>query len=173
MIDVERLKHDRDYWDEVGAPEDATHYIVPNSQAWSKAGFFVEADDRYIRIGSGGHYRLKEDLHMYSLIPRPTRKQWSGPEDGLPPVGTKCEVQHEQFGWTGATVVAHYGSCAVCAPSGGGFYGYAKDECRPIKSEKERVVEAVIEKMRWTNSVASVLEELYDMGALKMPDKDQ
>lgn len=115
-------------------------------------------------------------------VERPTRKQWSGPEDGLPPVGEDCEYCDCENGWVLTHILSHHpnGDCAwhqsVRADGfvdGRSFSTDGASSFRPLKSEKERVVEAVIRKMGWTNSVESVLEDLYDVGALKMPEEDQ
>lgn len=66
----------------------------------------------------------------------------------LPPAGADVEVKHHNS-WVGATVVGWFGTikkCAVCAPNGGGFFGFYLDEIRPIKSEREKFVEASLKK---------------------------
>lgn len=68
-------------------------------------------------------------------------KEWTGPEDGLPPVGAECEFKHPDFGWTGCEVIAYYGSCAVCAPDGGGFYGGCVHDFRSLRTEEDKTVE--------------------------------
>lgn len=50
------------------------------------------------------------------LIARHSSKPWSGPEDGLPPVGTVCEQQTwVNRLWRKVQVVAHFNKFAVCA----------------------------------------------------------
>jgi hypothetical protein len=39
-------------------------------------------------------------LNELDLVERQQPKQWSGPQDGLPPVGTVCEIKNERHGRT-------------------------------------------------------------------------
>lgn len=70
------------------APPDATHYNSVNEFFYrfteSSSDYFSEHDRRFKPCSSKGEYAGE-------LIPRPQPKPWSGPEDGLPPVGTVCE----------------------------------------------------------------------------------
>src|SRR5690554_4288107 len=75
-IDIERLKTDRAYWDEV-APEGA-EYWCPHFAHNKKTLGFTDGNP------------------CDNCMPRPTRMdttQWRGLQDGLPPVGAlaKCD----------------------------------------------------------------------------------
>lgn len=64
----------------------------------------------------------------------------------LPPAGSEIEVLHNDA-WTPATVIGEFGTfkkCVVCAPNGGGFFGFYFEDIRPIKSEHEKFVEQSI-----------------------------
>lgn len=63
------------------------------------SGFYRDAGDRYER--ESGYYRLKEDEANYTVFRRP----WSG--EGLPPVGTVCEVDYCEE-WRCCEVIAHF-----------------------------------------------------------------
>lgn len=81
------------------APEDATHYgpATPDWNAcWMKKvggewhGWLAKYDTKWGYLTSATHDRAR----IASLIERPKQPQaWSGPEDGLPPVGTVCEAR--------------------------------------------------------------------------------
>lgn len=81
------------------APEGATHFhfgSVKYSAHWKKEGYFCVTD-----FESTG---WREDFHPIPIseyIERP-RKEWSGPEDGLPPIGTVVDYMDEH-----CTVIAH------------------------------------------------------------------
>lgn len=72
------------------APEGATHFNKNNDMFYlfKDGGFyFYSADDLSIIFGGP-----PSDYEMTSFVERPKQPQaWSGPEDGLPPVGTVCE----------------------------------------------------------------------------------
>lgn len=49
-----------------------------------------------------------------SIIERPKPASWSGPQDGLPPVGLECEVDHGNGKhWDKVTIVAHHCEKAI------------------------------------------------------------
>lgn len=177
MIDVERLRHDLDYWDERDPTGgEATHY---REDATYVVWYRIRGGNREYLSACTGCTWVETESSGGKFIPRPTRKQWSGPEDGLPPIGSECTIEDNgrlQYGADHAgrpmEVVAHVEYCAVLRLDWG-LGCFDLTALRPLKSEKERVVDAVIRKMGWTNSVASVLEGLYDLGALKMPEEDQ
>jgi len=72
------------------APKDATHYNQNNQMFYKfigDAGLFW--DD------SHSEWLVASSRHSYpAIIERPQPKPWSGPEDGLPPVGSRVMV-HE------------------------------------------------------------------------------
>ncbi len=65
-------------------------------------------------------------------------KEWSGSQDGLPPVGADVEFKHHNFGWSECDVFAHYNGYAICA-SCGGFYAGSPDQYRLRLSEDNAV----------------------------------
>lgn len=78
-------------WDK--APTDATDYFPGNYQYaahWVKKGFYcIEGFE------SGGWREDRSPLSASKFYARPTPqpKPWSGPEDGLPPVGLEVEIK--------------------------------------------------------------------------------
>ena len=77
-------------------PEGATHYL----QAGEEQTRFRDLSGeqwKYFNSYIGEwvqHYFSSEDLlRRHDLIARPQPKPWSGPEDGLPPVGDEIEIK--------------------------------------------------------------------------------
>jgi len=75
-----------------------------------------------------------------------TTEQWSGPEDGLPPVGVECEYDDCDNGWVPTTILAHHpdGHCAwhqsVNADGfseGRSYSSDSKNSFRPLRAGKE------------------------------------
>lgn len=104
-----------DYPDWKLAPEGATHFhfgSVKYSAHWKKEGYFCVTD-----FESAG---WREDFHPITISeyierPQPEHKPWSGPEDGLPPIGSVCEVENplEHGQWCKVKILAWDAECAV------------------------------------------------------------
>lgn len=107
-------------WDK--APTDATDYFPGNYQYaayWAKKGFYcVEG------LEKEGWREDHSPLSTSKFYARPAQqpKPWSGPEDGLPPVGMRVmvhECSHDytkKFNGQIVRIVAHdRGDCAVFA----------------------------------------------------------
>ena len=100
------------------APEGATHKETscPNG-FWYKFDF--HNNQACFWIGKGWTNPISADAYndgsMDTMELRPA-KPWSGPEDGLPPVGSVCEQQTwVNRLWRKVEVVAHFNKFAVCA----------------------------------------------------------
>jgi hypothetical protein len=89
-------------------PEGSTH----KDQSW--CGLYYKFDfekntaaywdgAKWCKSGSASSY---QDGSMDNMVSRPP-KPWSGPEDGLPPVGTVCEIHNPRLGWVRCEIVAH------------------------------------------------------------------
>lgn len=77
--------------------------------------------------------------HLWKLIEERPKKQeaWGG--EGLPPVGTVCDMHIDDFGWITGTVVAHIDLDEPTAVAHNGkevFHGNASD-FRPIKTVEQ------------------------------------
>ena len=135
-IDIERLKVDAGYWDEV-APEGATHYDPEDMGApWmmeleSNWMFYWESKTEWVG------YLQKAMLAriVARLVIRPdAQEEWTG--TGRPPVGTECEAEDAEHGWILAIVIAHDDAegVAVCKT----FYGYdGYSNFRPIRTQAQ------------------------------------
>lgn len=94
-------------------PEGATHYLDAGDEntrfrdlSGEKWKFFNALTGKWVQ-----HYFSSEYLlASHDLIPRPQPKPWSGPEDGLPPVGITCERRFPSVtasSWQGGIILAH------------------------------------------------------------------
>jgi hypothetical protein len=91
------------------APKDATHYNEINNMFYKLVGhefYFYEMDNEtLVRGGNKSRYQCV-------FIERPQPKPWSGPEDGLPPVNTSCQMQDDVGCWVDVLIIANYDSYA-------------------------------------------------------------
>ena len=72
------------------APEGAEFYSPPFRGL--HACWYKDVDGEvYLWCASEPHWSQREEM-IGELVERPQPKPWSGPEDGLPPVGSKCRV---------------------------------------------------------------------------------
>lgn len=98
--------------------------------------------------------------------------------DGQPPVGEVCEISPGKSGlWTEYKVLAYYGIHAWIVEAGSldpGTCLVGSCKFRPIQSQRDKVIEAAIFKVRAHNwTYLEVIESLYDAGMLSMPEGDK
>ena len=115
----------------------------PVESGWcvSCGDFWQFVDERTWPDNKHWHKKYEKNGEYKIYYPPETKPEWNG--EGIPPVGLSVEVFHNGR-WIGATTVGEFGDhkkCMVCAPDGGGFYGFYLNEIRPIKSDKEKWVE--------------------------------
>ena len=140
------------------APEDATHVgtkQVPGVTCWYKLKegvfyfWYCTNDD----LDFDGWAESKGDPIHTPLIERPKKQEaWNG--EGLPPVGTVCDMHIDDFGWITGTVVVHIDLDEPAAVAHNGeevFHGNASD-FRPIKTadqvaaeEREKAISDMME----------------------------
>ena len=163
------------------APEGATHAAFgdDNVPGWyrKEAGCWLFFPD------SCGPKEWTADCSQTPERDRPgficRAAEWRGPEDGLPPAGTVCEARHHG-GWAECEIIAH-----VRAPENRieAVYQAADDwdwlsspsNFRPIKSDKERAVEAALaqdcDPRDGMLSRHDFCARLYDAGLLRLPEE--
>ena len=176
--------------DWIKAPEDATH--AGNSPyekgviTWFKGISDPASRNYFMNEGSMNAWAISsENLSAWDLIERPKKQEaWDG--EGLPPVGTVCDMHIDDFGWITGTVVVHIDLDEPTAVAHNGeevFHGNASD-FRPIKTaeqlaEEERdkarteVLNAMTSKTmgfetedQWQQRM-KVVGEMLDMGYRK------
>lgn len=137
------------------APEDATHF--------NRSGLFFKFDENLnARFYDGFWWRanglkLGDYDTMGELIERPKKQEaWYG--DGLPPVGTVCDMHIDDFGWITGTVVVHIDLDEPTAVAHNGkevFHGNAS-AFRPIKTDEQLEEE---EKKKVIDDMQRIYEE--------------
>ena len=105
---------------------------------------------------------------------RPTA--WRGPEDGLPPVGAEVEAWIENRKvWAKVTVLAVDVDTVVWrnGTDRRSYIGTHVNDLRPLKSDKERAVDAAMKVMPYPGSPSTRtdLECAYDAGLLRLPEE--
>lgn len=142
------------------APEGATHKDFTPHGLWYR--FNTETDivcywnnKVWQKSGTTEQYN---DGSMDHMEARPV-KPWSGPEDGLPPVGVECEVDHGNGKhWDKVTILAHHGEKAIYLdPIRGIHYiwGLLKD-FRTIRTPEQRAAEKRETAIRELMDIAQV-----------------
>lgn len=161
------------------APAGTTHY-QPNINGW-QSGWIMAVEGR---VFFWHEKWLIDDATLdETAIPRPSQTQWRGPEDGLPPVGTVCEAKYAEE-WHRCTVVAHLKdhrgmTDAVFQAEDDWDFHQRPEMFRPLKSDKERAVEAAMGNWCRGEIVNTLeyrarkefVENLYDAGLLRLPEE--
>jgi hypothetical protein len=146
-IDLERLAVDAGYWDEV-APEGASHFMYSEKFVkWVDGvewAFYTSSDKAWKKsMCSWSLQRYTDNGNEVIAKPsKPAAQEWDG--EGLPPVGTECEVIESDGLMYGqgesGKVIAHVETTAVIRMS----YGLGCFEARhlcPIRSQAWREYE--------------------------------
>lgn len=164
------------------APAEATHYGPKreDNDMWCAVfwtvvnGIGIKAWQIDNKTGDLTQYSkptwCPEDLHR--LIPRPT--VWTG--EGLPPVGTVCELHISNDNWQTCEVIAmdaQDGEPVSVVRYGGGYYGASAKDVRPIRSPEQIAAEEredAILQMRKDGAIGHTMAHyqmcmnLYDAG---------
>lgn len=113
-----------------------------------------------LRWGCG---RVGYDITAYRPLLESHPTEWRGPQDGLPPVGTVCEVYiSNREVWAEVRIKAHVDGLALFKNGTGGHYcGSSAEFCRPIRSEREKWIEAATEYF-CDDSGVSTIKLIYD-----------
>ena len=119
------------------APEGATHKD-PDTDCFYK----IVKDVWHLIYGDGESFVSASiyngETKPSDLIERPNKQEaWGG--EGLPPVGTVCDMHIDDFGWITGTVVVHIDLDEPTAVAHNGeevFHGNASD-FRPIKTAEQ------------------------------------
>lgn len=139
------------------APQEACSKCVPRPQPAHHTPDTDAIADRQFEAGAG-------------------EPEWRGPEDGLPPEGTVCEMWHnDKKRWVRA-VVQHHVAEVYEQGSKAMLYACEKSDLRPLRTERERVIEKAMEQLglnceqREFYKPEAVLRKAYDAGMLHLPE---
>lgn len=138
-------------------PEGATH-TAPDKTYRKIAGkdWFACADGDWILIDGAAarHY-----------TPIQTEPEWTG--EGLPPVGTECEINHADLGWINCEIVAHKkmkcgGKTHAIAWIDGNNLDHSQGiRFRPIKTPEQIRAESIAAEERKKN--IEKIQEIYEV----------
>ena len=103
------------------------------------------------RIQFGGEFDCKDDNHIREgwttteFKPKP----WSGPEDGLPPSNTVCQMMDDAGCWIDVLIIANYDGYAHGWTSAekGCFYSNNPNEFRSAQTPEDQRESAIRELM--------------------------
>jgi hypothetical protein len=188
-IDIKCLKTDRGYWDEV-APEGAEFYGEEDYE-WVESWYKKQDGIWYRHIGVQGWTNISnagcdfdDFIHSRagSLINRPETQttQWSGPQDGWPPVGTEFEFSTNSVSWDERVMLFNDGvTCLIASKKyPANRWHYKSDDpdmlFRPIQTERDKAIEAAVKIIEETGRMCEedTAVALYDAGLLKAPSDD-
>jgi len=157
------------------APEGATHCNPESSQAsWYRRN---EGQWEYYSSPVFAWMLSNNSAPFFDRLKvRPTA--WRGPEDGLPPVGAEVEAWIENRKvWAKVTVLAVDVDTVVWrnGTDRRSYIGTHVNDLRPLKSDKERAVEAALaqdcDPRDGMLSRHDFCARLYDAGLLRLPEE--
>lgn len=116
---------------------------------WDYCAFWgVHDGNTFTHDVVGDDFKRLTIQQVREQFPRPNevkamsdKKEWQGMQDGFPPAEIDIEVKKDGR-WIGAMTVGKYYEWMVCAPFGGGFYGFSIDDMRPLRTDREKWVDA-------------------------------
>jgi hypothetical protein len=141
------------------SPEGATHFHYGNvkySAHWYKDGYFC-----VVGFEDKGWKQDFEPSPKDQYIDRPKPKQWSGPQDGLPPVGEQIDIYDEDnHEWVTCKVVyigVHDGGSAVIGQGDDVImYGYNNGDIRKPRTSADVAAEQRETAIREIMDIADV-----------------
>jgi|SRR5690554_4079644 len=162
-------------------------WLAENRNEWIKSAKSCDVDrssgavswrgDKKGSINRTQWQAARDELGLNHSV-EPTEKVWRGPEDGLPPVGTVCNVETVKKLYVGC-IITYQGEGFTCFKSNGIEYVNFRNEIEdfyPIRSEEDNAVEEMVsyiyglpvEDKRKAEHAARVL---YRAGYRKQEDK--
>lgn len=165
------------------APEEATHALTTgprwdgSSTVAGEIRYAVRRNKSYVEVGDPEDATFcmgKRSWVVVAKRPAP----WTG--EGLPPVGTVCEVCSDLGSWEVCTVLAHNGADVVFVDATGVYGGLDESRrFRPIRTpeqiaaeEREKAVDEMVTVWkrtmgRFAQEERGLAEMLYDAGYRK------
>lgn len=184
-IDLKRLAEDREYWDQLGAPEDATHYTpeTRNNRACWWINFSDQRDKALCLLADSNHDSWSmedaDEDERGVVIPRPqaSEAEWV---DGLPPIGAVCEGMinyGSSTKWRTCEVLKHRKGQAAVLVDDPGFLAWC-EQFRPIRTKEQRLRDELSETVRkayldgalnHAGGLAAIVDKLISEGWTKEP----
>jgi len=147
-------------------PEGATHVVA---DIYSLRDAQKAMNNKYPYRKKDGDLWLAfvDDEWVNVWLPDPSRyqkieKQWSGPQDGLPPVGSIVEVfecTHDytkRFNGQKVRILCHENDVAVFSAKNFEYHALVKDKFRPIRTEEQLAAEQRETAIREIMDIADV-----------------
>lgn len=134
------------------APKDATH-----ARTHTSGIDFYKRDNGKWLYEHEGSWKLAIGTSEVNCVERPQPKPWSGPEDGLPPVGITCEALnglHDQ--WRTVLILDHEGSVPTAACRDEENRLWWSQEFRAIKTPEQLAAESRETAIRELMDIAQV-----------------
>lgn len=134
------------------APEGATHFSPYNDDFYKVDGqkylYFIYGRSEW---SIGDVIAPPSWIEQLVLVPKQP-KPWSGPEDGLPPIGSVCEVENplEDGQWCKVKILAWDAECAVFQAEADYPYvydGQGIEGFRPLRTPEQQRETAIRELM--------------------------
>lgn len=134
-------------------PEGATH-VVADIHGLSDSGKLMNDRYPYRKKDSAGWSAYVEGKWVGVVFGDPSRyqridKPWSGPEDGLPPLNTVCQMMDDAGCWIDVLIIANYDGYAHGWTSAEKdcFYSNEPNEFRPVQTNADKRETAIREIM--------------------------
>jgi len=162
-------------WSE--APENAEVWIedLHPENCGDFSGFYYSDGERWENCKKNYSYWYKEDQAngAFKVHYRPRRTEWRGPEDGLPPVGTVCEVSNcgQHFAWCRVRFMGN-SLCVVDLKTHSEQHFHLRSVVfRAIKSDREKWLDEAVVALGAHDSWRRAIGKLYDAGLAKLPEQ--
>lgn len=161
------------------APSDAQAYM-PASGSWFAGWWKREGTQSYFCETKGNTHTDwqasgAKPWGYPGMVNRPATPQWSGPQDGLPPIGLNLQWLSDRYGWIGGKVVAHDQNTTIVRHNDG-YAGCHLHELRLTESPEQKAArerDLSVNEM-WTiyrdskvQTVEEALGRIYDAGYRK------
>ncbi len=121
-IDTKRLASDPGYWDELKAPEDATHACIYLGGKWKWMKVNLSGPFNYYWHQRFSEWQRQESEVGERIIPRPQKPEVEWDKD-LPDVGAEKQYYNSEMNEVReCVVIAHRHGCAVVEDQDGQSY---------------------------------------------------
>jgi hypothetical protein len=109
-------------------------------------------------------WHFDDGVNGFELLAKRPEPEW------VPGVGDECEFKHPQFGWTGCIIIGPFRDAIVCAPNGGGFYQGMPSDYRPVKTEREELIDIVNQRELAENKAEAIADAI--LARFDLTEKD-